>query len=119
MLYPLDHHAPQKKEASSTELSNTVFSHSSNVNSHIMTDAILLCNQYYSTIVHLLIIYSNILSWNNIEKTYLATWGLEPASPVSVVNRHAISSRPKKDASSTELSNTVFFPIRLMLILTS
>ena len=52
------------------------------------------------------------MSWNIIEDTYLASWGLEPASPVSVVNRHAISSRPssipKEDASSTELSNTVF-----------
>ena len=37
-------------------------------------------------------IYRNILSWNNIEKTHLATWGLEPASPVSVVNRHTICS---------------------------
>ena len=37
-------------------------------------------------------------------KNPLATWGLEPASLVSVVNRHTISSRPsyipKKDASS-------------------
>ena len=73
---------PQKKDASSTELSNTVFSLSvfSDVNSRIMTDAIFLCNQYYSTVVHLLIIHSNILSWNIIEKTYLTTWGLEPAS---------------------------------------
>ena len=39
MLYPLGHHASPKKDASSPELSNTVFSHSSNVNSHIMTDA--------------------------------------------------------------------------------
>ena len=43
----------------------------------------------------------------------MVTWGLEPASPVSVVNRHAISSRPIrhphiKDASSPELRNTVF-----------
>ena len=37
-------------------------------------------------------LYSNILSWNIIEKTRLATWGLEPASLVSVVNRHAICS---------------------------
>ena len=33
-------------------------------------------------------------------KNHLATWGLEPASAVSVVNRHAIPSRqsciPKK-----------------------
>ena len=38
--YALDHHASPKKDPSSTELSNTVFSHSSNVNFHIMTDAI-------------------------------------------------------------------------------
>ena len=38
--YALDHHASPKKDASSPELSNTVFSHSSNINSHIMTDAI-------------------------------------------------------------------------------
>ena len=37
--YALDHHTSPKKDASSQELSNTVFSHSSNVNSHIMTDA--------------------------------------------------------------------------------
>ena len=34
-------------------------------------------------------------------KKHLATWGLEPVSPVSVVNRNAISTRPscipKKD----------------------
>ena len=36
---------PKKKVAPNTELSNTVFSHSSNVNSLIMTDAIFLCNQ--------------------------------------------------------------------------
>ena len=51
-------------------------------------------NQDYSIVVHLLIIYSNILSWNIIEKIHLATWGLEPASPLSVVNRNDISSRP-------------------------
>ena len=39
-IYPLDHHASPKKDASNTELSITVFSHSPNVNSHIMTDAI-------------------------------------------------------------------------------
>ena len=35
-----------------------------------------------------LIIYSNILSWNIIEKKniYMATWGLKPTSPVSVVS---------------------------------
>ena len=33
---------PQKKDASSQELSNSVFSNSSNVNSHIMTDAIFV-----------------------------------------------------------------------------
>ena len=42
MLYELDHHASPKKDASSPEFSNTVFSHSSNVNSHIMTDAIFV-----------------------------------------------------------------------------
>ena len=42
MLYPLDHHTSPKKDASSQELSNTVFSHSSNVNSHIITDAIFV-----------------------------------------------------------------------------
>ena len=31
-----------KKDASTPELSDTVFSHSSNVNSHIMTDAIFV-----------------------------------------------------------------------------
>ena len=34
-------------------------------------------------------IHSNILSWNIIEKTHLATWGLEPASLVSV-DRHVM-----------------------------
>ena len=68
----------------------------------------------------ILIMYSNILSWNvsswNIieKKKHLATWGLEPASPVSV-NRHAIAlqhhASPKKDASIPELSNTVFFTV--------
>ena len=38
----LDHHASPKNDASSPELSNTVFSHSSTVNSHIMTDAIFV-----------------------------------------------------------------------------
>ena len=52
-----------------------------------------LCNQYYCTVVYTLIIHSNIFSWTIIEKTHLATQGLEPASPVSV-NRHAICSRP-------------------------
>ena len=42
MLYPLDHHTSPKKDASSQELSNTVFSHSSNVNSHVITDAIFV-----------------------------------------------------------------------------
>ena len=36
MLYPLDHHASPKKDASSRELSNTVFSHSSNVRIRMM-----------------------------------------------------------------------------------
>ena len=40
--YALDHHTSPKKDASSQELSNTVFSHSSNVNSHIITDAIFV-----------------------------------------------------------------------------
>ena len=55
---------------------------------------ILLCNQYYSTVVHLLIIYIAIFVMEHHWKNLLATWGLEPASPVSVVNRHALSSRP-------------------------
>ena len=38
MLYTIMY--PQKRNASGPEVSNTVFSHSSNVNSHIMTDAI-------------------------------------------------------------------------------
>ena len=44
---------------------------------------------------HLTIIYiqRNILSCNIIEKNHLATWGLEPASPVSV-NRPMLWSRP-------------------------
>ena len=40
--YALDHHAPPKKDASIPELSNTVFSHSSNINSHIMTHGIFV-----------------------------------------------------------------------------
>ena len=53
------------------------------------------CNQYYSTIVYLLIIYIAIFCHGtSLKKTFLGTWGLEPASPLSVVNRHAISSRP-------------------------
>ena len=36
-FYALDHHAFPKKDALSPEFSNTVFSHSFNVNSHIMT----------------------------------------------------------------------------------
>ena len=49
-------------------------------------------NQYYSTVVHLLIIYIAIFCHGtSLKKKHLATWGLEPASPVSVVNRHAIS----------------------------
>ena len=55
MLYLLDHHASPKKDASSQELSNTVFSRSSNVN-NILTSWLtlfLLCNQYYSNVVHL------------------------------------------------------------------
>ena len=51
------------------------------------------------------------LSWNIIEKKTFTAFGLEPASPVSV-NRHALLSTiihpQEKDASSPELSNTVF-----------
>ena len=47
----------KKKDTSSPELSNTVFSHSSIVNSHVMTDVFLLCNQYYCAVVYILIIY--------------------------------------------------------------
>ena len=39
-----------------------------------------MCNQYYYTVVYILIIciaiFSHRTSW---KKTYLATWGLEPA----------------------------------------
>ena len=42
MLYAQNYHASPKKNASSPELSNTVFSHSSNINSHIMTDAVFV-----------------------------------------------------------------------------
>ena len=42
ILYALDHHASPIKDASSPELSNTVFSHSSNVHFYIMTDAIFV-----------------------------------------------------------------------------
>ena len=49
-----------------------------------------------------------------LEKKLLDTWGLEPASLVSV-NRHATHSTimhpPKKDGSRPDLSNTIF-PIR-------
>ena len=46
----------------------------------------MLCINYIS---------SNILSWIIIEKKkHLATWGLEPASPVKV-NRHATCCRVK------------------------
>ena len=57
MLYTIMH--PQKKDASSPELSNTVLSHLSYFNSHIMTDAIFcyVANQYYCTVVYILIIY--------------------------------------------------------------
>ena len=48
-------------------------------------------------------IYSNILSWNIIENTHLATWGLEPSC---IYIPSSIS--PKKDASSPQLSNTAF-----------
>ena len=40
--YALDHHESPKKDASSPELRNTVITHSSNVNSHIMTGAIFV-----------------------------------------------------------------------------
>ena len=74
--YALHHHASPKKDASSTELRNTVFFHPSNVNSHIMTDAISVM---YSILLHrslyIIYIYSNILSWKIIEKKKtLATW---------------------------------------------
>ena len=48
MLY-VDHHASPKKDASSPELSNTVFSYSSNVNSHIMSDAIFVMQSIPTT----------------------------------------------------------------------
>ena len=54
------------------------------------------------------------MSWNIIEETYLASWGLEPASPVSVVNRHAISSRPsyipKKGCIKHRVKQYCLFP---------
>ena len=59
-------------------------------------------------------IYNIFLSWDIIEKKkHLATWGLEPAAPVSV-NRHTYyaldhHTSPKKDVSSPELSNTALF----------
>ena len=40
--YALHQQAFPKQDASSPELSNTVFSHSSNVNSHIITNAIFV-----------------------------------------------------------------------------
>ena len=67
------------RPSSSPELSNTVFFHSSNVNSHIMTDAIfvmqsiLMCRSLYINYINIILlyicIYSHILSWNIIEKT--------------------------------------------------
>ena len=80
---------PKKKDASSQELSNTVFPiRPMSILTSWLT-LILLCNQYYSTVVHLLIIYIAIFVMEYHWKNLLATWGLEPASPVSVVNRHA------------------------------
>ena len=66
------------------------------------------------------IFYSITLSWNIIEKSYLTTWGLEPASLVSSTDMPVLDHQasPKKDASSLELSNTVS-PIRPVLFLTS
>ena len=77
----------------------------------------LECNQYYCNCsLYINYIYSIICHGISFKKKLLATWGLEPASLVSVNTRqtwYALDhyTSPKKDASSPELSNTIF-PIR-------
>ena len=57
------------------------------------------CNQYYSAVVYMLIIYKTIYhSMEHHRNNHLATWGLEPASPVSVVNKYAMLDHHAGDA---------------------
>ena len=60
-------------------------------------------------------IYSIISLWNIIGKTHQATWGLKPASTVSVVNRHAIyavdhHASPKKGCIKPRVKQHCLFP---------
>ena len=64
ICYALDHHAAPKKDESSPEFSNTVFSHSSNVNSHIMTDVIFYTRWFESPRGQMS--FFNNVPWQNI-----------------------------------------------------
>ena len=64
ICYALYHHAAPKKDESSPELSNTVFSHSSNVNSHIMTDVIFYTRWFESPRGQMS--FFNNVPWQNI-----------------------------------------------------
>ena len=130
--YALDHHASPNRIHQASELSNTVFSHSSNVNSHIMSDAILLCNQNYCIEVYILIniyiyiyfiyIYIYIATaifcyGTSLKKKHLATCGLEYVCMVCelliyiyIYIYDVYHASPKKDPSSPWVKQHCLFP---------
>ena len=76
---------------------------------------IYICNQYYSTVAHLLIIYSNIFVMEHHWKTI---W---PRGDSNLRRRYQYSTEmhPQKRMHQAKSQATLSFPIRPMLILTS